>query len=104
MHCTALDTQNTVCFADYHRKEQLTLADSASLPELDLLPLLFDKSNCTAKHGFEVRRITRQDTALRAAAETPPAQTLRRARFRAQQILKSGTTNASKISKSDSSP
>ncbi|KRZ84609.1 hypothetical protein T08_8827, partial [Trichinella sp. T8] len=37
----ALDTQNTVCFADCHRKEQLTLADSASLPELDLLPFLF---------------------------------------------------------------
>ncbi|KRY28642.1 hypothetical protein T01_7409 [Trichinella spiralis] len=76
MHCTALDTQNTVCFADYHRKEQLTLADSASLPELDLLPLLFGSIRNPYRNGntrqvmyntleFEINRTARRNMVLK---------------------------------------
>ncbi|XP_003370388.1 hypothetical protein Tsp_14803 [Trichinella spiralis] len=37
MKCTVFDTLNPVCSAEYHGKEQLSLADSDSSPELALL-------------------------------------------------------------------
>ncbi|KRX57955.1 hypothetical protein T06_1251 [Trichinella sp. T6] len=42
-------SRSFVCY--YHRKEQLTHADSASLPELDLLPFLFGLIRNPCRYG-----------------------------------------------------
>ncbi|KRX27623.1 hypothetical protein T07_8219, partial [Trichinella nelsoni] len=76
--CTVFDTLNPVCSAEYHGKEQLSLADSDSSPELALLLLLLavygrrtvgmpkKKENllinvipeCTTLHGLKKLKIT----------------------------------------------
>ncbi|KRX40415.1 hypothetical protein T05_4761 [Trichinella murrelli] len=45
----------------YHRKEQLTLADSASLPELDLLPSLFGLIRNPYRYGNTRQRWIKSD-------------------------------------------
>ncbi|KRY30404.1 hypothetical protein T01_7074 [Trichinella spiralis] len=81
MKCTVFDTLNPVCSAEYHGKEQLSLADSDSSPELALLLHLSENSavygrrtvsmpkkkenllinvipQCTTLHGLKKLKIT----------------------------------------------
>ncbi|KRX19996.1 hypothetical protein T07_12469 [Trichinella nelsoni] len=45
MWCTVFDSTNPVCSAEYHGKEQLSLPDSDSSPELTLILRLSVRAN-----------------------------------------------------------